>query len=173
MGSIREEVMALPTEERLPYALKMLDDLLNGNIMQQSWLMENLGLTLTEAKLFWMLNANSPRIVSNEVIMNTMWPSGDIDGSMVKVMICKLRNKGLNIKTHWAVGYSVEEKVEIGEPETLHLVNRGRPWTEQHDEDLISMVKSKSTIGSIAYELDRSQRGVQIRITELKKAGRL
>lgn len=173
MSSIRDEVMSLPADERLPYALRMLDELMDGDIMAQSWLMENMGLTLTEAKLFYLLNKNSPRVVPNGTIVNSLWPHGDIDASMIKVLICKLRNKGLSIKTQWSVGYSVEHKIEIGAPSEVVPVNRGRPWTDDHDADLITMVRSGSSLGSISYELDRSVRGVKDRIRELKNAGRM
>lgn len=169
----REDLLSLPAEERLEYALDIIEEITGTKKKSLWWVMENYGLTKTEAQLFLMLNNNFPRIVSIEALYNTIWGDTDAAPEIVRVYVCKMRSKGLKIITHWGVGYSVEEYVDVGEAEVPDEMNKSKKWTEEEDLDLITMVQSKSSLRSMAYEFDRTERAVKERIMKLRKQGRI
>lgn len=171
--SVRDDVMSLPAEERLSYALELLEELLESKLEKQVWLKKNFNLTPMQAQLFLLLNKNSPRVVTKEAILRLIWGDSDVDCKIVDVLVCHIRRKGLSIATHWGVGYSVPKVIDVGENTKPSEVNRTKPWTAENDSDLISMLKSKSSLHVIAYELERTERGIKDRIKHLRSEGRL
>lgn len=171
--TLREEVMALPFSERLPYALELLDELSGNQFTKQIWLKKTYGLAMQESNLFLALNNNSPRVMTKEALFKAICGNSDVELKIVDVLICKIRKKGLKIVTHWGVGYSVDEKIEVGEMNNVEEEKSGKPWTADNDNDLIFMVKNSSGLRSMAYELGRSERSVSDRIRILRAKGKL
>jgi DNA-binding winged helix-turn-helix (wHTH) protein len=167
-AALRDEVMSLPEKERLKYALELIDELSGSDTEKQFWVSDKLGLTAQQAQIFLVLNAAAPNCVPRSVIFTSVWGrDSDVEVKIVDVFICHMRAKGLAINTHWGVGYSLANKIEVGEM-TPEIANRGRRWTEQDDKDLAEMVANGSSIRAMAYELDRTERGINERIMRLK-----
>lgn len=170
---LRQEIMALPEQERLPYALELLEEMTGSKLENQMWLKEKYRLSMTEANLFLMLNNNSPRTMTREAIFKSIWGDTEVEISIISVMVCNIRKKGLTISNNWGIGYFVPDRIEVGESMKYVEANRMKVWTAENDADLIAMVKAGSSLRSMAYETDRTERAVNDRIRRLKSDGKL
>lgn len=167
--NIRTQIMALPAEDRLPVALDLLDEFMSHDVQQIEWIRRKLGISPMAAKMVLILNRAAPRVVTRDMLMVAMW-GHDCDHILKNLHVYKHRinavRPGLVSVAH-GVGYFIEKPMQIGallpkQPPRLGLI-----WTRENDEDLRRMVASGSTVASIAYELDRSERAVSDRIRKL------
>jgi DNA-binding winged helix-turn-helix (wHTH) protein len=170
---LREQVMSLPAEDRLTYALDLLEDLSGQKVERETWLMTKKGLSRTEAKVLLAINSRSPNPVSREAIYTSVWCGSEVGIRIVDVILSRLRAKGFKIKTHYCFGYRLEEPLEIGEMAAYEEKNRGEPWSEQDDSDLIRMQKNGYSLRAMAYEMDRTERAVNDRLRHLRNRGLL
>lgn len=167
--SLRDEIMELPPQERLAYALEIIDEMTGSKVTQQTWAMESLNLTAMEATFFLTLNNNSPRVLSAENLLNMVWPRGEVVGSVVNVMVHKLRKKGIKIENLHGAGYFIEDKMEIGDSKSQRHLKNNMPWTDRDEEDLLIMINNGSSLESMVHETERGLRAVRERIRKLKK----
>lgn len=164
----RKTIMALPAAERLEYALTLLDELTGADTGEQVWVERELGLSPQQARFFLILNAAAPRTVTKAALFDAVWGESDTNPKIVDVIVCYMRAKNIEIITDRGKGYALKERIEIGTM-TPEIVNRGRPWTAENDADLANMLANGSTLRAMAYELDRTERGVNERIALLKR----
>lgn len=136
-----------------------------------------LGLTATEARLLAVLDRSAPRVVGKSALHRAMYPAHDDapDIKIVDVLVCKLRAKGLKIKTDWGFGYSIDAAVDVdaavravAKPQIAAKVFGG--WSVQDDEDLLRMFERGDGLGVIAEELGRSVNAVRARLRRIVRA---
>lgn len=171
--SVRDEIAKAPAQDRLDLALDALDEVF-GSRDRVNDLRTGLGLTATEARLLAVLDRSAPRVVGKAALHRAMYPAHDDapDIKIVDVLVCKLRAKGLKIKTDWGFGYSIDAPVDvdaaapaIAKPQIAAKVFGG--WSAQDDEDLLRMFERGDGLAVIADELVRSVNAVRARLRRL------
>lgn len=157
------DVMALPPEDRLPYALQILQDIACEDADRLSWVATQFDVTPTAARILLMLNRVSPGYLTAQNISTALHRYGDdVFGNSVQVYICHLRKIGIKIETRHGIGYRLVEPMEVGRmaPRIRYRSRQGSPWRQEDDEALRAMMESRSCVCAIAEELDRTERGV-------------
>ena len=171
MHTIRNEILALPQEERLSYALHVIDTLVGQTLDDIAWVRRHLGISKKQSQMILALNAAFPRTLSKEQIMTAIHgPGWEQDERSVAVMASHIRARhpGL-IETSWGLGYRLSRKIDIGNDITATRENAGESWSAQDDDDLRRMFENGSDVSIIADEMDRSERSVSDRWRLLKK----
>lgn len=116
MSALRKEVMALPKEERLDYALKLLDKFCASDKETLVKWRQAFGLTPSEAKLSEILNNAYPRPLEKQTIYVAIYGhDAEVEEKIVDVFVSKARAKGVKIDLVWGFGYRMSEKVEFTE----------------------------------------------------------
>lgn len=162
--SLRKQIAELPPKDQLEQALYLLDEISGNPETSYMWLKKTYNLTATEALVFCTLNARSPNMVSKEALF-AVFNNDKIGERIVDVYICKIRKKvDVEILTLWGTGYCMPKKIEIPQEKViLFRHNQSKPWSQQDDEDLATMISSGSCLSAIAEELGRTERGVNDR----------
>lgn len=174
MTQVRDKIMEQPVEDRLEYAIGLLEMLMPGrNDERVTYLKGVHGLTPAEAKLLVILHENAGRCVSVASLHAAMYIN-DADApefKIVTVLICKIRAKcgdEIDIENVWGHGYKLNTALEFPsvdlEPSEVTVdptvaAKHNTPWSDQDDDDLRQMVMRGDTWGTIAYELERTVRG--------------
>lgn len=100
MTWIRDEIMALLPEERLEYAIGLLEELRGeANTLQNDYMIR-LGLCRSEAIILRILSEAAPRCVTSWAMIEALGSSGD--EYVIRTQIKRLRRKGFKIKTVYA-----------------------------------------------------------------------
>lgn len=183
MRTLRAQILALPPQERLDHALFLIEEITGRPEQAHAELRARFGLTAAEAKVFCVLNAAAPRMLTREAIHAAVYGhAGDAQLKTIDVFICKTRAKtGVTILTHWGSGYSIPNPISLclsdpmppvvviarpSVPATRHSRSlRSTIWTPADDAELRRMVGTGSDLAAIAEELERSDRGITDRMT--------
>lgn len=188
VNTVIETVMNAPRGQQLEYALEFLRTLTGEDAVEYERYMD-MGLTRTEGRMMNYMVTRAGNICTKEQLV--LLCGEDVEIKIVDVFICKIRQKIGNdkVETIWGEGYRVSKEVAIEmTKETLTRTTyartpkekavdgsqvplRGRAWTEQEREDLVTMLESESSTASIAFELQRTERSVVGQIAFLKKKG--
>jgi hypothetical protein len=174
--SVRDEIERAPASDRLELALVALDEVF-GARERVNDLRAGLGLTATEARLLAVLDRAAPRSVSKKAMHSAMYPA-DYDAPEIKivdVLICKMRAKGLKIKTDWGFGYSIDAPIDVDAAAPAVRKPRVAPtifggWSPQDDADLLQMFERGDRLRVIADELGRTVNAVRSRLRRIVRA---
>lgn len=167
--NLKDEVLSLPVEDRLSYALDPLDRLSGGRRLDFGF-----DLTMKETQLLTALNKASPRMVTKEALHLTMYGDlGEVGMKIIDVFVCKIRAKmkgktSLKIETVWGQGYRLPTPLITTIRPTIRNRASRTEWTKDEDEILLEMKTSGSELWAIAEELERSERAIieRLRILE-------
>lgn len=184
----RNQIMALPQDERLEAALFVLEELTGRNGANLSQICRQFGLTRSEGEVVLFLNKSSPSVVRKEQIHAALYGC-KIDApdlKIVDVLVHKARTKlpaGL-IATLWGQGYYMPVALDLpntapkGTPEVTTSRRGAKPlpdnraqigegWSPDEDSELVRMRSNGSDFWAIADELGRTQRGCADRYRKL------
>jgi hypothetical protein len=179
-GAVRAEIMALPTEERLPWAVELLEELL-GDTSPEVPALINAGFTPSEARIVKILSDAAPRWVAKEVLRDMINPDLPPESRVEQVMVSKIRKRGVTVEGIWGF-YRLAEPVKLDLPPPVALSRSGRnagprpelmprragaEWSKSEDGDLRAMVISGWCVAAMADELMRSERAVTCRLQAL------
>lgn len=174
--SIRAEIMDLPQEERLHYALDLLEQFTgDGDRGQIAWLRRHFGLSKAKARVLLALNAAYPRMMTHEGILQCL-PRGAEDdyqsNNLASVYISHIRAAlakagGPGVELIWGQGYRLTEKLDVGSIDYKGPFRRSCAWSEENDADLRRMAENGSDLAAMAYELERTERAVLERMRAL------
>ncbi|MDB6455116.1 winged helix-turn-helix domain-containing protein [Falsirhodobacter sp. 20TX0035] len=171
MHTIRTEILSLPHEERLSYALHVIDTLVGQALDDIAWVRRHLGVSKKQAQMILALNAAFPRTLSKEQIMTAIHgPGWEQDERAVAVMASHIRARHPDlIETCWGLGYRLARKIEVGNDVIATREKAGEAWSPEEDDDLRRMFENGSDISIIADEMDRSERSISDRWRLLRK----
>ena len=169
MNTLKQQVMALPPDQRLEHALYLIEELSGRVDDVAGYLRETFSLTAQEIKLVAALNAASPQILGIDQLMAAMETNGTSQMS-VRVLISRIRKKSdIKICVEYCFGYYMPEKLDIP---VVQLQVHTRPmtaarWSDEDVADLRQMVENGSHVSAIADELNRTERGVLDKIRKM------
>ncbi|MFO1202998.1 MAG: hypothetical protein U1E58_10230 [Tabrizicola sp.] len=179
-GAVRAEIMALPSEDRLPWAVELLEELL-GDTSPEVPALIRAGLSPTEARLVNVLSAASPRWVSKSVLRDIINPDLPPETTVLSTMVHYIRKRGVPVEGITGF-YRLAEPVKVDLPPPVALSREGRKegprpdalprragaeWSKAEDADLRAMVASGWCVAAMADELARTERGVAERLKVL------
>jgi DNA-binding response OmpR family regulator len=117
--SIRAEIMALPQNDRLDYAIDLLERMMPVPIDYRAVILKDkYGLAPKELKIVVALNNNPKHIFTRKNLYYLLYGDNIHGGpsfEIVNVYICKIRRKIPHpwINTVWGVGFTVEYSLTI------------------------------------------------------------
>ena len=168
----KEDILALPQAERLPYAMGLLGELLGASSWEIEYFMSACKLTRGEALMLNALNRRPGRIVTRDQLMAATHDGighDDRDPKLVDTLICNIRKKApVAVSTVHRRGFRLDKPIMIPEqpprPAARHGEGyerrNGAPWTEDEEENLMQMHASGSSLWAIADDLCRTERAV-------------
>jgi len=181
MTHVRKHVMEMPVDERLDYALCLLETLVpSAHDARVIHVKEQFGVRPSEARLIVTMNERFGHPVTKLALYESLYatrPDGP-DMKIIDVFICKIRATApsLEIQTVWGKGYRLVGESKIEYPDTIEVqpvdvldvppsngLRNCLPWEKQDDEDLRRMAERGDTWEVIAYELERTSRGCRDR----------
>lgn len=176
------DVLALPEEERLTYALDLIRSLSQPSQHMSLYLTETYRMSPREADLVNYLAKREGRPISKIDLFDACWgPLSEAQIKIVDVLICKARSKlppGAKIETVWGFGYKaavgtsaalgspvIEEGITAKpRPASDRSARNGERWAPYEDAELARMADNHSNLRSMAEETGRSERAVRDRL---------
>lgn len=165
MSMLRREIMAVPAEDRLIYALDIIDQLEGQSPSEVAGIQSQLGVSPMQARFLSALNAVWPLSLSRDSLMLRLYgPDWDVSDKCLAIMTSQIRKKHPDlIETVWGGGYRLARKLEVTPGRPPVREKGGKTWSQQDDEDLQRMLANGSDISAIAEEMDRTECAVLCR----------
>ena len=181
MGKIHDDIFSLPSNERLGYAMEIINTL-TGSGGEDQMFFSSFGLTNSQKQVAAMLNNNPARTLTREMIYMALYGGdGDVDMKIIDVFICKIRAKIPDwIETVWGAGYRITKPFEVDATDVVPRRSKAGPtikhnirWSLKEDETLSEMFGNGSALWAMSDELDRTERSVsdRIRVLGLRATG--
>lgn len=179
-GAVRAEIMGLPAEDRLPWAVELLEELL-GDTCPEVPALIGLGYTPGEARIVKVLSDAAPRWVAKEVLRDIVNPDLPPESRVEQVLVSGIRKRGIAVEGIWGF-YRLAAPVQLDLPPPVALSREGRSagprpevfprragaeWSKTEDGDLAAMVQSGWCVSAMADELARTERAVTCRLHAL------
>jgi hypothetical protein len=177
---VRREIMALPAEDRLDYAIDLLEELVGDNVQTVNRIRLHFGVPTLPAIIADALSRNAGRVMARDALwmVTRGQRDADADPKGLDVAVCKLRAAGMTIRTVWGVGYVMDAPLDVpgdaprdAPRPVVVLGNRyasRMPWTGEEDAALMQMAESGSELWAMADEFERSERAILLRLKFLR-----